>query len=202
MEQVKVKEISQLRAALNDRSDIKKLYENQVFLVADWVNSFVHSESRLLEIGCGSGVLGKYITCRYAGVDPIEHSDLEKNIEFKVGRIEDVPYASKFFDYILIKDAINYFAKLDPLFIEGTRVLADDGVILITEFVGPNYHPLKQKMKNFIKRLGIRRNMWDRTYLSYYTSHDIIEHARRVGLSAEYQYSRSDFRYYLTIRKM
>jgi ubiquinone/menaquinone biosynthesis C-methylase UbiE len=202
MTPVKVQEIHTVRDALAGLSDLQDKWLEQFALVAKWINSFADEKARLLEIGCGSGVLSEYLTAQYAGIDPIEHKDLNKGINFKVGVGESIPHPDKSFNYVLIKDAIYYFSDLAPLFDEASRVLTEDGAMLITEFVGQNYHPVKQKLKNIVKKyLRIRRNIWDVTYLNYYTSHDVIKTAARRGLFAEYKYMRANSRYHLIIRK-
>lgn len=201
MTPVKVQEIRAVRDILATQSDQDKWLE-QFALVAKWINSLSNEKTRLLEIGCGSGALSGYLTAHYAGIDPIKHKDLREGIDFEVGLGERIPHPGKSFNYVLIKDAINYFSDLVLLFNEASRVLTDDGALLITEFVGPNYHPVKQKLKNIVKKhLRIRRNIWDSTYLNYYSSHDVIRAAERRGLLAEYKHLKTDSRYYLILRK-
>jgi ubiquinone/menaquinone biosynthesis C-methylase UbiE len=201
MAPVKILEIQTVRDVLASQSNGDKWLE-QFVLVAKWINSFSSEETALLEIGCGSGALSDFLAAQYAGIDPIKHKDLRDGIDFKIGLGESIPHAAKSFDYVLIKDAINYFSDLAPLLNDVSRVLTDDGAVLITEFVGPNYRPVKQKLKNIVKKyLRIRRNIWDGTYLNYYTSHDVIRAAECRGFLAEYKYPKADSRYYLTLRK-
>lgn len=201
MTSVKVEEINAVRDALIGQPDKDRSLAH-FELVARWINSFSSEKSRLLEIGCGSGILGTYLKAQYAGIDPIEHKELCKDIEFKIGLGESIPYPDKSFDYILVKDAINYFADLDPVFSDASRALSDDGAILLTEFVGPRYHPLKQKLKNLVKKhLRIRRSVWDATYLNFYTSHDVMRAAARREFSISYTYVSAESRYYVIARK-
>jgi ubiquinone/menaquinone biosynthesis C-methylase UbiE len=200
MTHVKVHEIQAVRDVLASRHDDEWL--KQFALVANRINSFSGENFRLLEIGCGSGILSKFLIARYAGIDPIKHHDLPEGLDFKIGLGEHIPHPDKSFDYVLIKDAINYFSRLAPLLDDAMRVLTDDGAIILTEFVGPRYHPATQKLKNVVKKyLRVHRNIWDSTYLNYYTSHDVIRLASRRGLFAEYEYRRNESRYYLIIRK-
>ena len=202
MAQVKIEEINALRNVLTARSYYDEKWLEQFVLVANWVNSFSNEKSRLLEVGCGVGMLSQYLTAQYAGIDPIEHKDLCKGIDFKIAIGEKIPYPDKSFDYVLIKDAINYFAVLGPFLTEASRVLADNGAILVTEFVGRRYHPRLQKLKNLIKKhLWIKRNMWDATYLNFYTSHDVKRLAEHHGFSVEYRYVNAELRYCLILRK-
>ncbi len=119
---------------------------------------------------------------------------------FKIGLGEYIPHPDKSFDYVLVKDAVNYFSDLAPLLDDAFRVLSEDGAALLTEFVGPRYHPWTQKLKNAVKKyLNVHRNIWDSTYLNYYTSHDVMRMATRRGLVAEYEYRNSESRYYPAI---
>jgi ubiquinone/menaquinone biosynthesis C-methylase UbiE len=201
MKPVKVQEIHAVRDALTAKSEQEKWREQFAF-VANWINALAGERARVLEIGCGSGALGGHIKARYAGIDPIRHKDLRDGVDFKIGLGENIPHPDGSFDFVLIKDAINYFSDLEPLLKDASRVLVDGGAILITEFVGPGYSPGKQKLKNFIKKyLRVHRNIWDSTYLNYYTSNDIARAARRGGLAVEYNYPRAELRYYLVLRK-
>lgn len=202
MTSVKVQEIHAVRDALASEKSERDKWQAQFALVANWINSLSGENSRVLEIGCGSGALGGHIKARYAGIDPIRHKDLGEGVDFKIGLGENIPHPEGSFDFVLVKDAINYFSDLGPLLADASRVLTNGGAILITEFVGPGYHPAKQKLKNLVKKhLKIHRNIWDSTYLSYYTSDDIARAAQQRGLVVEYKYPRAELRYYLVLRK-
>lgn len=202
MTAVKTQEIEALRERLTGEAYYDDEWLRQFALVAKWIGSLVPKDSMLLEVGCGIGFLSTCLECQYAGIDPIEHKDLRPGFDFKVGLGEDIPHPDKSFDVILIKDAVNYFADLGPFLEDSARVLNGDGILLVTEYVGRKYHPVKQRLKNIIKRyLHVGMNMWNKTYLNFYTSHDIIRTASLYGFSVEYRYSKADLRYYLVLRR-
>jgi SAM-dependent methyltransferase len=199
---VKKTQIDAVRRALSSNSVGNGEQEQQFMMVAKWVNSIAGVNSRVLEIGCGEGSLGFHLQASYAGIDPIQHQDLEEGVDFKVGIGEEIPHPNCSFDFVLVKDAINYFSDLHLLLADASRVLTDGGAILITEFVGARYHPRKQKLKNLIKKyLRIQRNIWDATYLNWYTSDDIVRAAKSSGFNVEYSYPLNELRYYLILRK-
>jgi ubiquinone/menaquinone biosynthesis C-methylase UbiE len=198
---VKTREINDVREVLANNTAEAELALKQTAIVANWINSFAKGK-RLLELGCGRGQIAELLSVDYCGIDPIRHEKLCEGFEFRTGSGENIPYRSDSFDYVLIKDAVNYFSNLRPVLEEASRVLRPQGVVLITEFVGPSYHPLKQKLKNLIKKyLKLRLNVWDKTYLNYYTSRDITATARSLGFTVKYEYSNADCRYYLQLGK-
>src|SRR4051812_17758009 len=199
MNAVKTREINDVRDVLSNNVHEVELALKQTAIVADWVN-LVARGTRVLELGCGQGQLAKLLMVDYCGVDPIRHENLCDGFDFRVGSGERIPHPSGTFDYVLIKDAINYFGNLRPVLQEISRVLHPEGRVLITEFVGPNYHPFKHKIKNFVKKyLRLRLNIWDKTYANYYTSRDISSAARKCGFAVNYEYSSAALRYYLVL---
>jgi ubiquinone/menaquinone biosynthesis C-methylase UbiE len=197
---VKTREIHDVREALSHDAAQQALALQQFGIVARWVDAVAQGTS-VLEIGCGQGRLSQHLNARYHGIDPIRHDQLVEGFEFRIGTGERIPHEDDSFDCVLVKDAVNYFADLRPVLQEASRVLKPGGALLMTEFVGPKYHPLKQKAKNFVKRvLRMSRGPWDKTYLNHYTSADILAAAHRCGFVGDYRYSRSDRRYYLVLR--
>ncbi len=170
--------------------------------VGKWVNSFSKPTDKLLEIGCGNCVLRNFLHSEYFGLDPIKHQDLTNESYYFHGTGEAIPFNNCSFDFVLIKDSINYFSEIAPLYLEVSRVLKDDGILLITEKVGEHFNPITQIFKNFIKkytRLG--RKLWDSTYLNWYSIYYLIRTAKIHGFLSEFSYSKRESRYYLIAKK-
>jgi ubiquinone/menaquinone biosynthesis C-methylase UbiE len=201
--QPKSKEILSVRKKLFTDDFATERAVQQHKLVAQWINSLANETNSVLEIGCGSCYLKEHLRARYLGIDPIKHEDINEEDYFKIGSAESIPYANKSFDFVLIKDAINYFSDIEPVYAEASRVLNDQGVILITEMVGNNFHPITQVVKNFLKKyIGIKRNIWDSTYLNWYSIYSLSRAAKKFGFNQKFEYIRSHSRYYLILKKM
>jgi SAM-dependent methyltransferase len=192
--------IEKVREELEKLPAVRERWRSQLKVVAHRARRFTNARN-LLEIGCGCGALRDHLEgIQYAGIDPIECKDAA--FDFRIGYGESIPHQNGTFDLVLIKDTANYFRELDPVIVEAMRVLKPGGAILFTEDVGANYRPGLQKAKNLIKKhLHVRRNIWDKTYSNYYTSHDILKAARRLGLTAHYEYVPSDLRYFVTVER-
>ena len=202
MDTSKESRIAQVREALGKQPAAQERWRSQLKIVADRITSF-SNVARLLEIGCGSGAIRDYLPARihYSGIDPIECA--HATFDFKIGYAENIPHAEGVFDLVLVKDAVNYFRELEPVMSEAFRVLKTNGAVLLTEDVGATYRPGTQKLKNLLKKhLHLRRNIWDKTYSNFYTSHDVMAVANKLGFSTRYQYTPSDLRYFVTIARL
>ncbi|WP_081543337.1 class I SAM-dependent methyltransferase [Chromobacterium violaceum] len=201
--EVKANEIVAVRKKLSENSLVADQALQHHKWVAEWINSLAKESDSILEIGCGNCKLRNYLKAQYAGIDPIKHSDLSDEEYFRVGRGEAVPYPAASFDFMLIKDAINYFADIDPVLREASRVLNSNGSLLLTESVGKKFHPAMQVIKNLLKKyVGVGRNIWDSTYLNWYDVYFLIRSAKRFGFCSEFKYVKEESRYYLILKKI
>ena len=109
----------------------------------------------VLELGCGSGVLGKWISDRcnfYAGIDIsskmlqffLKESNPSRSISLTRGLTNNVPYLDNYFDIVIMNGVTMYFKNnnqlLDTLN-EIKRVIKKDGTIFIGENITPNNLP-------------------------------------------------------------
>jgi SAM-dependent methyltransferase len=171
-------------------------------IVGNFLNKIVTDKMSLLEIGCGNGQLSRYLNCSYHGSDPIE---LPECSEFKFTKCygENTPFVADSFDVIVIKDGINYYSNLEPLFNELVRIIKPEGSVIFTEYVGSNYSGLRIILKKFIKfRLGLMKNKWDDTYLGYYSHNHILKQARVNFMHVDYHFQREDERYFVSASKV
>jgi len=166
-------------------------------IVGNFINKLVNDNATLLEIGCGNGRLREYLNCGYHGCDPIELSECSC-FQFSKCYGEDMPFMADSFDAIIIKDGINYYANLEPLFKEIVRITKPTGIVIFTEFVGHNYSSLRLALKRFIKfQIGFKKNKWDDTYLGYYSHKNILKQARVNFMHVNYYFHRKDERYFI-----
>ena len=137
-------------------------------MVSCFVSQILTSQDYFLDVGCGSGYQAQLLQCQYFGLDPIRvpfHSDFN----FVIGYGENIPFADGQFDFVMIKDGINYYRNLLPLFFEIKRILKPGGRLIITEFTGSHQYKCLFWIKKFLKfKVGFFLNSWDITYNGYY----------------------------------
>jgi ubiquinone/menaquinone biosynthesis C-methylase UbiE len=198
---IKVAKIKEVRSMLSGMQDNENSWIEQRMYVSTWLNSFSKEGQRLLEVGCGEALIRGELKVEYHGVDPIRHERLVEDFPFYLCTADQLKSKNKFFDYILIKDSINYFQNIESLFQNILPLLKPGGKILITEYVGKHYSPIIQGFKNFIKKyLKIKTNIWDKTYLNFYSSKNILSSGNKLFLKSKYAYNKQQGRYYIIIR--
>ena len=144
-----------------DASDFQKVYENKnfehlnkketVFLHGrtlvleelELVLSSIPKNSKILDVGCGTGHLTQWIKNKgyeVYGIEPSEemYNFAKKNfpeIEIKKGISSEIPYEDNFFDLIVAFEVLRYLDKSENLktFSEFNRVLKNDGTFFVTQ---------------------------------------------------------------------
>lgn len=201
MSHIKTSEIIQTRKKfLKNKKNIIKS-NNQNHFVCTVINKLITKNSKLLDIGCGDAKIRKKLNCVYHGLDPIIHKNLINDFIFYNCDIFSYSLKTRF-DFILIKDSVNYFVNIEVFLNELQNLLKKDGSIIFTEYVGYSYNPYIQVIKNFIKKyLFIRTNIWDKTYKNFYSSIDIIKYALRLKFEVKYSYYKKEGRYFIILFK-
>ena len=114
------------------------------------INKYIEKEDKVLEIGCGSGNLLKYLNSKNIhGLDisPKMIEFCKKTIlygSFVSGDAESLPYESNSFDKVIISEVLYYLPDIEKALKEANRILKKDGLLLITSL---------NKKYNFIKTL-------------------------------------------------
>jgi len=98
-------------------------------------------QARLLDLGAGTGIMGRYaLACRddlrCTAADPAEGMlrYVPGGIETVSARAEALPFEDARFDAVLIGEALHHFGDPERAFGEIARVLADSGTLFIYEF--------------------------------------------------------------------
>lgn len=195
--QIKQDEIAYARSAEVSSIVIGERHHQMVGKFINELLEFTPKSPNILEIGCGKGTLRKYISGVYFGIDPIRLPECSK-FQFEQCSGQTTPFQAEWFDVILIKDGVNYYAELGDLLSEIARILKPTGLVVFTEFVGKNYSLPRFLLKKFIKfQVGAMKNAWDNTYLGYYSHKDIILHVRDYFSSVKYTFNPIDERYFV-----
>ncbi|MGB9681767.1 MAG: class I SAM-dependent methyltransferase [bacterium] len=118
------------------------------------LNSGINSNSRVLEIGCGTGnyiiSIESIIGCKCWGID-ISKEMLEKakeqnkGVNFLLGKGEELEFPGKFFDLVFSVNVIHHITKRAEYFKEAYRVLKNNGKICTatdSEWILRNRRPL------------------------------------------------------------
>jgi ubiquinone/menaquinone biosynthesis C-methylase UbiE len=96
---------------------------------------FVNKDSRILDVGCGSGIVGdsfkKYFQSEVYGIDIIDQR--VSKIPFSLYDGKNVPFPDNSFDNVLINFVLHHCE--DPVYVlsEARRVLSQKGKIIIYE---------------------------------------------------------------------
>jgi ubiquinone/menaquinone biosynthesis C-methylase UbiE len=108
-------------------------------VVQELVDAGLHRETRVLDVGCGTGnyaaVLTQATGCRMTGVDP-SRSMLERAREaapwesLAQGSAESLPFPDGAFDLVMSTDVIHHVGDREAYFREAARVLRPRGSIV------------------------------------------------------------------------
>ena len=121
---------------------------------------------RVLDIGCGTGGVGLFLTEQYApasftGVDVDSGLIARADADAKARGLEDkttflcvepgpLPLDADAFDVVFSKDAMIHIAEKESLFQEVFRVLAPGGLVAACDWMSSTDGPFSEEMKTYI----------------------------------------------------
>ncbi|MCB0329927.1 MAG: class I SAM-dependent methyltransferase [Bdellovibrionales bacterium] len=158
-----------------------------------FVYSLVEEKQRVLDVGCGIGLLGKYLTkqksCSVVGIDydpkSIELAKPFISDAFVVDlRNTDLKEAVKgeTFDAVLFADVIEHFAEPKKLLEGALQCLSADGSVIISV---PNIAHSSVRLALFEGRFDYTdEGLLDRTHLHFFTLKSLLQLLESVGLVA------------------
>ena len=126
----------------------------------------------VLEVGCGSGPMTKYLVNNYSEVNAIDISSeaikickshlKNNNLKLQVALAEELPFEDSSIDIIFAYDVFEHIEKLEVALAESSRVLKNNGILY---FSVPNPNSLGAKLKGrFPEYKGLplsqRRDQW------------------------------------------
>jgi ubiquinone/menaquinone biosynthesis C-methylase UbiE len=109
---------------------------------------------KVLDIGCGTGYALNLLSKKtsksvLAGIDISEKmlemaknnlKDIKNNkVILKKANVEDIPFPSKHFDYIICTDALHHLVNPEKAFEEMSRILKDNGELIIADISIPPF---------------------------------------------------------------
>ena len=128
-------------------------------------------DERVLDVGCGTGIVARKIASRVGATAPVTAVDLSANmlavaraasaregltIKWREGNAEQLPFDDGAFDLVLCQFALMFVADKTAALSEMRRVVTGRGRVLISVWQGLNRHPFYQTLHNVIQqRLGM-----------------------------------------------
>jgi len=131
------------QSELRNLENPKIIHHGSIVIVKD----ILKGRRKILDLGCGIGVLSKYLADSGKEVWGVDGSEYAiswakdkyqgENLHFHLLDIErdKLPFPNKFFDGVLCLHTLEHLGNLDLFLEETKRVVADDGLVV---FVVPN----------------------------------------------------------------
>ena len=105
----------------------------------------LYRASRLLDVGCGTGIFLKILEKKYPsvqlnGIDPNQamlakaSEKLSSKVDLELGSAESLPYDSQSFDWLVLSNCLGHIKNQEVALSEAHRVLKDDGKVIITDW--------------------------------------------------------------------
>jgi ubiquinone/menaquinone biosynthesis C-methylase UbiE len=119
---------------------LKPDWQDSLNLYRNLIDSYVNSDTKILDVGCGHGDFLKPVhnkTIHSYGIDPDKEA-LDKNSFIKnkiIGTVESLPFESNFFDLVISAWVLEHLADPKKAFQEIFRVLKPGGKVI---FLTPN----------------------------------------------------------------
>jgi SAM-dependent methyltransferase len=139
----------------------------------------------LLDVGCGSGALGPYVTflCeRYVGVDLVRYDSFPARCEFHQANLDhELPLAESFADAVVAAEVIEHLENPRALIRELVRVTKPGGWIVVTT---PNQLNLRSLLTLIVRhRFAAFQDVDYPAHLTALLEIDLLRMASEVGLT-------------------
>lgn len=146
------------------RDERKMLYyKERAHVINRWIENIKDNEKpfkRILEIGCGPlGVCGFIDAEEKHSIDPLEHfyrtrigftRFRDKKVKYMDGKAEKLPYTDKYFDFVIIDNALDHALSPEKVLSEAHRVIKDNGYLYMSLHV---YTTFSASVRVFLERI-------------------------------------------------
>jgi SAM-dependent methyltransferase len=99
--------------------------------------------SRVLDLGCGDGVLRPYIK-DYVGLDISKTALLKRHANSVLGDAQELPFNSCVFSHVLMCEVLEHIPDQEKTLKEVWRVLSPNGHVFLSVPYGNNPHQIRQ----------------------------------------------------------
>ncbi len=157
---------------------------------ADVALKLLERGDRLLDIGCGDGILGYYAKNFYKEIHGIDVSETALKIAKERGIItkkvnmneEVLPFEADYFDAVTCLDVLEHVFEPEDLINEFSRVLKKGGIVVIST---PNirywHHLYDLTFRGIFPKTSSDEEHYDGGHLHYFTFRDIEKLVEKRG---------------------
>lgn len=120
-------------------------YKERAYALNEWtktISAIKRPFGRILEIGSGPlGICGFIEAEEKHAIDPLEHfyrtrpgftRFRDKSVKYTDGKAEKLPYMDKYFDFVIIDNALDHALSPDTVLSEAHRVIKDNGYLYVS----------------------------------------------------------------------
>ncbi len=153
------------------------------------LNLFSEPMQRVLDVGCGSGYLGRAIktnaSCEIVGLELNEQLAQKAALYLDKVFCENVetftlPYPQGYFDCIIMADVLEHLVDPWNVLVEYVQYLADDGIIILSL---PNVRHYRVVGRLILGRWDYEKSgILDSTHLRFFTRKSILDMLDLAGL--------------------
>lgn len=117
----------------------------------------INKNTKILEVGCGPQTLVEQMDGKLYGLDPLmdyflSTYDMKKNVNWKQGVGESMPYKDNFFDLVIVGNVLDHTENPLKVLKESHRCLKKEGYFFIVQ----NCYDLNlTKFKKFMEKIGL-----------------------------------------------
>jgi len=161
-----------------------QIHRDRYATVLAWIDSLMlTADSKVLEIGCGAGLLSVALAqrgLRVHAIDSVEdmveqarrhamESGTAELLSVNLGNVYSLPFENGSFDLVIVIGVIPWLEEPELAIQEMVRVTKSAGYLLLTAdnrarlnvvldpWLNPALVPLKQRVKDTLDRIGLRR---------------------------------------------
>lgn len=143
--------------------------------ITHYIEYYIHSSSRVLEIGCGTGeLIGEIKACKRVGIDFCEElvsqaKEAYPEVEFHTMAAESFDLGNENFDVIILSNLTGFLNDVQTVFERLHSVCHPDTRIIIT-----SYNRLWEPLIKFAELIGIKRKTPQQNWLAVHDMQNLL----------------------------